>query len=276
MNGKVNTSQVRVLVVSLRECHDRRSELSRRARAAVLDFEYVDAVDILDEEVLQLAQAHRESPLPNPGARRLGVREIACALSHRRIYEKAVAECWSGCLILEDDAGFDSALPAFIKCIEQSSAALADIPLMIYLGGREGFEHRILVLSIWRKLSLWRGGTVRKVVASEKAIQRTCGYYVTRGACLRILAEERDSVIVADAWDARLKDGTLSEIWVTTPPLVTHPESNDGSLIEYERRLLINEYASLPKQQRSRFSLWKRAARLLKRKLIYPALSLLP
>lgn len=272
MNSSLRPKRLPVLVVSLPECADRRSEFSRRAHAAALNFEYMDAVDASNENVLRIQRAVEQAQ-PRTESRRLGGREIACALSHRHIYKKAVTEHWAGCLILEDDAGFDSSLTTFIESLESASESLADKPLMIYLGGREGFEHRILVLSIWRKLTAWRGGSVRKVAASEMAIQRTCGYYVTRRACQSLLAGEANGTTTADAWDARLRDGHLSEIWVVTPPVVTHPISMDDSLIEPERRALINEYAT---HGRARLTFLDKSIRLLRRRLLYPVLGLIP
>jgi glycosyl transferase family 25 len=193
----------------------------------------------------------------------LSATEIACAESHRAIYRE-LCKGTRGAVVLEDDALLSSSFAETMKWIQENSERLERCALILHLGGREGFEDREMALS--RRASLG-GGAPRffKVLCSENAIQRTCGYFISRKACERILAAEPLIRDVADGWDRRLRVGTLDEIWICDPPAIRHPPDAGDSLIAADRE---KRLASSP---RKRVRLWKLRA-WIRRNVYYPIL----
>lgn len=115
----------RVLVVSLARANDRRARVGERLRG--LDFELFTATDKrdLDRDRLLAAGTFDESRTPRRfrHTREMSLGEIGCALSHRRIYEDAVANGWSRVVVFEDDVvPRPEALPHLPAALEQLPA----------------------------------------------------------------------------------------------------------------------------------------------------------
>lgn len=120
----------RIFVVSLRRAEDRRARV--RERLAGLRFEFLDAVDKrdLDRDRLVRTGAYDEARTRRAYRHRhdMTLGAIGCALSHRALYERMVAEGWERMVVLEDDvvprlpevAGVGAALgelpPSFELC----------------------------------------------------------------------------------------------------------------------------------------------------------------
>jgi len=224
-----------IRTVSLLRSTDRRQRFADQARRHGLPFSFLDALDAQQAAPEILEQlVDRDRTRANRG-RALAAGEIACAESHRQLYRWVVESGLPGCVIFEDDVTLNAKASSFYADLSETAPLLRDRPMVIHLGGREGFEDRGIALSLRARLLDSRVVKLRKVLRSENAMQRTCGYFITHAACRRILSNEPAIVHVADAWDFRLKNGTLSELWMTLPPLVSHPSETGSSLIEIDR-----------------------------------------
>jgi glycosyl transferase family 25 len=95
----------RVLVVTLARATDRQARLGERLRG--LRFEHFAATDKLELERGRLVAEgvfdEARTPRRFRHAREMNLGEIACALSHRRLYEETVRHRWSRVVVLEDD-----------------------------------------------------------------------------------------------------------------------------------------------------------------------------
>ncbi len=95
----------RVLVVSLARAQDRQARLRERLRG--LRYELFPATDKkdLDRDALVKDGAFDESRTRRAfrHSREMNLGEIGCALSHRRVYEAAVAGRFARTVVLEDD-----------------------------------------------------------------------------------------------------------------------------------------------------------------------------
>ncbi len=126
----------RILVVSLARATDRQARI--RERLAGLRYEVFPATDKLDLDREALV---REGVFDESGVRRafrhtrgMNLGEIGCALSHRRIYEAAVAGGWRRTVVFEDDVVPRAAALASLP------AALSELPPrwdLCYLGYRK-------------------------------------------------------------------------------------------------------------------------------------------
>jgi GR25 family glycosyltransferase involved in LPS biosynthesis len=238
----------------------------------------MDAVDgALVEANLLASLVDQGDALKNRG-RRLGHSEVACAESHRKLYRWLGQSHYAGCVILEDDVEFDDALVRFVGQLGECQHCLAERKMIIYLGGREGFENRLIAFARRKPSFPILDFELKRVIRSESGVQRTCGYYITRAAAKNILSSEEKIVHVADAWDFRLKRRTLDEIWMPDPPLVRHPVGSLPSLLEAERlkleesaNRLIDRYASLQPLSRS----WRMMKHAGRKYVYYPLLTML-
>lgn len=122
-----------VVVITLERARDRQERLRQRLRGLRYelflgtDKRKLDLADLEARGVYSEARARRLHRHGKPMV--LGM--IACALSHRRVYEAAVANGWKDVLIFEDDVVPDAA------ALPQLAAALDELPAgweMLYLG----------------------------------------------------------------------------------------------------------------------------------------------
>jgi glycosyl transferase family 25 len=95
----------RILVVTLARATDRQARLRERLRG--LRFEHFAATDKLDLDRHRLVAEgvfdEARTPRRFRHTREMNLGEIACALSHRRLYEEIVRNGWSRVVVLEDD-----------------------------------------------------------------------------------------------------------------------------------------------------------------------------
>lgn len=101
----LNRTFDRIFVVTLARATDRQARV--RSRLAGLDYEFFHG---FDRQVLDLQRLAREGVYAPDRARRvdrfsrdMGPGQVGCSLSHRKIYEQAIANGWQRVLVLEDD-----------------------------------------------------------------------------------------------------------------------------------------------------------------------------
>ncbi len=129
----------RVLVVSLARASERRARM--RERLAGLRFEFLDATDKLDLDRPRLLRDgvydERRTPRAFRHRGEMPIGQVACALSHRRIYEQIVRNGWGRTVVLEDDAvPLDSGLATLPEALAQLPAGW-EVCYLGYLGNEE-------------------------------------------------------------------------------------------------------------------------------------------
>ena len=161
----------RVLVVTLARAADRQARIRERLRGVRFEFfPGTDKAD-LDRDRLLKEGAFDESGTPRAfrHTREMNLGEIGCALSHRRIYEAAVAGGWARTVVLEDDV-----VPraADLACLP---AALSELPPgwdLCYLGymkneapsGWDRTKRAAYVALAPLRLVRWRLGEARRLL----------------------------------------------------------------------------------------------------------------
>lgn len=231
----VMQSTIQAICLTLERSVDRQRKFSECAERAGLRFEFFYGTDAYSE----YDPPRFSNPSPRSAdltAIQLSEGEIACADSHRRIYQHVLENRLPGIFIFEDDALFDWRTTQLIDELADTAVSMKDRSLVLHVSDRDNFKSRPIALSVWARLSQLKGWGFRKVVRSDYAIHGTYGYYITHRACSDILSLEPVITFVADAWDDRLRKGHIKELWVSDSPLVCHPELADDSLIAEGRR----------------------------------------
>lgn len=268
------TGHVPLLVLTLAKATDRQVAFTKHAKKIGLAFDFVYGTDARETPGDQLIAAIDENAILANKGRRLSSGEIACAISHREIFRQVIAHAWAGALIFEDDVTIESSIHQLIVDIRDAARVGSIGNEVIYLGGREGFEEARIALSLRSRLRWKSGIKIRRILRTEHAIQRTCGYFISRGACETLIDREHTIVDVADAWEMRLRNGTLSSLWMTLPPIVSHPQDLHDSLIQGDRLALIT---ASERQTRLDWSLrrtgtWRACIKFLRRTVYFPLL----
>jgi glycosyl transferase family 25 len=272
------SEHLRASIVSLARSSERRRVFGAQAASVGLDYEYFDAVDALDSHAHALDAAADADALRRNAGRDLGPREKACAESHRKLYAALAQSAQPGLLVLEDDVTVTPELEDVVRFFENHARGFQNEKWLFILGGREGFEDRVMVLSRRNRLRISDGLSFRKVVISHHALQRTCGYYITRAAAAGILEAEKKISHVADAWDFRLRNKTLDAVWLASRPVISHPVDPLSSLIHAERTYFetIQQRVPLPRRSKLRRLLSRVKATVkaaLARALVYPVIA---
>ncbi|QBM18140.1 hypothetical protein MARI_22690 [Marinobacter sp. JH2] len=151
--------------------------------------------------------------------------EVGCSLSHIKALEFFLQTEAERAVILEDDViGDDGSLT---ESIEDLWAIPADG--LIIFGGQEGLPSR--------KYIVGKGAGRDNVYAlppySNAHVLRTCCYGITRSSAERILATQRESLKLADAWGMFFV--TEADGVIHFSNRLAHPEDRNESYIESSR-----------------------------------------
>lgn len=266
---------VPLLVLTLARSEARQKIFAEHARDVGLVFDFVYGVDAREVPIDRLTGAIDQKALLSNMGRLLSPGEIACAISHREIFLQVIARGWAGALILEDDVLTEPGIQEFIADIRVAASAGNIQNEVIYLGGRQGFEEARIALSMRSRLRWKTKLKIRRIIRTEHAIQRTCGYFISRRACEELLEREPKVVNVADAWEARIRNGTFGSLWMTLPPIVQHPLDLRGSLIEKERLALEHEARARLHWSLPHTNAWRACVRLIRRTIYFPLLRII-
>jgi len=230
--------KLHVFCLSLRRTSDRRARFEAEAHRVGLLFQFCDAPDAttLAPEAL-LALADQDRAVARFG-RPLGLTEIACAEGHRQIYRRLADSDADAAVVFEDDVTLDDRVVDVVNGLKGLDGQFGDLREVHLLGGREGYEDYPLWLSRKGPRALPPAHALRRVVKSDRALQRTCSYVITRAAARAILESEPAISASADQWDLRLVEGTLQAIWVLQPSVAFHPRESADSLLQAERLVL--------------------------------------
>jgi len=196
-----------ILVINLARQPERLARMERQFRALGLTFERLDAVD---RKTAPADLFDRNFAKGGPlGA--VGSGDMACTLSHRKAWRRALELDAPATLILEDDVELSEALPALVANGDWLPASARFVKL-----DRMGTETRKILLG--RKLSTpIPGRELRRLYSRHLG---GAGYVVTRaGAAAAVEASEIFSMPV----DHFLFDPDISDFAVRSEPLQLVP-----------------------------------------------------
>jgi len=213
---------IRIFVISLTTCAERRKRIAVRLEELGLSFEFVDAVDLRGTEISR-------HPAYDSARRRLFFGrdlmpgELGCLLSHRKVYELIASRGISNALVLEDDAMLEDDLPEVLEALIHSRVAW---DLVRFLDKQKVYRKKcrhigmIDVIHELARLPTNSGGAY--------------GYLLNQRAAMRLvkLMERnwlQNDVLHSRAWMTGLN------VFIVRPSPVTHPVEDDDSMIGSER-----------------------------------------
>lgn len=110
-------AKIPIKVINLEGSHERRIFMEEQLARLELKYEFVNAVDGRNLSEKDLEKYSIRDSLKSMG-RELSNGEIACALSHIKIWNQLIDEKIERVLVLEDDALIGKALLGVLNCIE--------------------------------------------------------------------------------------------------------------------------------------------------------------
>ncbi|MGL4601027.1 MAG: glycosyltransferase family 25 protein [Plesiomonas sp.] len=183
----------KIYVVSLSSEINRRQSIKNKLDFLMLNFEFVDAVDFRFEKSADVINEISEYEFNSP--RDMTSAEIGCALSHRNVYKKIIADNIDYGVVLEDDAVLNGDFADFIKPSNLNRIDFDIIVLgysklskqdqrLFYIKEPIKTKFKLLRYSLGYAWSEWTCGTV--------------GYVIKRDAASRFLSKKYLSL--ADDW----------------------------------------------------------------------------
>ena len=140
----------KVLVVSVPRFTDRHKTVAEKLNGLHFDFFWGADKMHLDGEMLSRNYNEIKARKLQRQGKALNFGEIACALSHRMVYDAMIENNWEKVLILEDDV-----LPVYDK-LDQLTAAMDELPAdweLVYLGY---LKHEVVTAALKRKQFFYR------------------------------------------------------------------------------------------------------------------------
>lgn len=233
--------QLPVRIVSL-ERSGRRERIASVMSTHEVEFAFVDAVDAQDLSDDEFAQSYDDAAARSRYGRSLSRGEVACFLSHRRIWE-FVATSARGVIVLEDDALLE---PEFFGKVlsspEERLAQIADVVLLgrsklskasearTYLYEPLKRADRIAGMRIGTPFKQWTSGAV--------------GYWMSpRGAALALAHTQGPVRALLDDWPWHRDEGGLS-VKELRPYVVWEAFESMASALEGDRSRLTSARAN--------------------------------
>ncbi len=214
-----------IFIINLERDVEKREYMEKLCARYSLDVHFINAIDgrkLSDEDVNIFYSSEKAK---RKLGRELGLGEIGCALSHRKIYNKMIAENIEKALILEDDVTFGEELPKLL--------ALNFFPKdgdIVFLGHTGGYP------------SLWGGIKVNEQFKLRRpCVQAWCTY----GYCINIKGAKKmlnHLDVIFQPIDVYTGNDKYVNIYVLEKPIIIPNESFLGmSNLEIERISLSNE-----------------------------------
>lgn len=226
---------VPVFCLTLERAIERQRAFADEAARAGLKFEYCFGVDA------RVPGAEALLPQPDMAAARarlgraISLPEVAAAHGHHCLFERLLETDAPGAVVFEDDVRLDAGITEVIDRVCAFMAGRSERRELVLLGGLEGFEHCPLLVGRRSAVPLSGPWRLLRVLRSRSALQRSCGYYVSRGAARSMLASERPITAPPDVWGRMLAARTLERVFIVDPPVVRHPPDSVDSIVETAR-----------------------------------------
>lgn len=216
-------TDVPIFLVSMKDDSARRERMSAIFPNLYPNMTLVEAVDgrlLSAQDYFRYAS----SALGNHG-RILAPAEVGCSLSHVKALEQFLETGADRAVIVEDDVlGDDDALTGAIEDL----GTIPDNSLIIF-GGQEGLPSRKYIFG----KPVGRSHVFELPHYSNHHVLRTCCYGVTRASAVRIVASQRSSLKLADAWWVFFTKKTGATIHFSRQ--LAHPTDRGDSHIESSR-----------------------------------------
>ena len=215
-------SDIPIYLVSMAGDSARREQMSQAFPGSYPDMILVDAVDGRKLPAQRYFQ-YISSAMENHN-RILSPAEVGCSLSHVQVLERFLQGGAERAIILEDDVIGDD------RGIQRSVDKVQRIPedAVIIFGGQEGMPSRKYIFG----KPVGASDVFKLPSYSHHHVFRTCCYGVTRHSAMQIVASQKRSLKLADAWPILARGGGFSLYFSRD---LAHPIDRNNSHIEQSR-----------------------------------------
>lgn len=223
-----------VYVISLSRDTNRRPKITAELERIGVDFTFFDAVDAKDEkniECINMMKGSGDGSVMTNG-------EIACTLSHQRIYEEIVSQNNEWAIILEDDVIIDERFKDLLVSLNNGEYNKLSNDNLYLLGGQKGLhEYPVLGLSLISNLKIGKIN-FRRVNFNISKVRRACCYLISKSMCSNLLELTKTyGTYRADSWNIMYSRGIIKDFYLSE--IISHPIVNDfNSHLESERSLI--------------------------------------
>lgn len=247
----LNTYFDRIVVVSVPRFTDRHKRVAENLKGLQYDFFWGADKMNLDGEMLTNNYNEIKAKKLQRQGKALNFGEIACALTHRMVYEETIKKGWNKVLILEDDV-----VPLYDQ-LDQLKESLNELPAnweLVYLGY---LKHEIVTPALKRKrffyqvisllgLMKWSFKMVSNLLPKaysrhlKKAGFHDCthAYAITLEGAKKLLAAQTPVVYRADdLLSATIMKGELNA-FITEPKYFDQEIFNDPASISEVKTVL--------------------------------------
>lgn len=226
---------INIFVVSLAKETKRRAYIQNECAKAGLDATFIDAVDMREATDQQIQQYSDKLMHLKPKKQRWLTRgELGCALSHRLVYQKMVAEHIPYALVLEDDAKIIGDLTHFLdsktlESIQQQNAF--DVLILGYVKVLENHlneYYRKIPIKLRAKLTLDH----QTFIFGTPWRQYACGtvaYIVSLAGAKKLLLDDKPRC-TADDWRFFEKNVQLRVLHMRPALVVEELEHLDSTI----------------------------------------------
>ncbi|QKJ89052.1 Beta-1,4-galactosyltransferase [Paramixta manurensis] len=233
-----------VYIISLARDKKRRNKIEKDLREMDIDFVFFDAIDAKNDdnkEIISSFKSKGDGPVMTNS-------EIACTISHQKIYHDILEKKHKWSIILEDDVKVDERLKHLLNHLNYGQYKKLDCKNLYLLGGQKGLhEYPVLSVSFFNFASIGRI-RLRRVTYNKKKVRRACCYLISYQMCQEFVALlDSFGTYRADNWNLMYKKGIITDFYLSeiiSHPIVTPLNSN----LESER-LMLSGY----KTKRSKF-----------------------
>jgi GR25 family glycosyltransferase involved in LPS biosynthesis len=197
---------MRIFVITLPDSTSRQESVKSQLHALNLPFEFFEGVDgrkISDDEIAKYYDTKRANKYLG---RDITKGEIGCALSHKNIYEKLIANNIQRAIVLEDDIIIDRQFPELVSRLEH-------LAINNYIIKMETAETQTVP---WHKIRLGNGYVIEHPLSS---VTYTWGYYIDIAAAKTMLKILDKIYLEADRWEyfkSFIKLRILSKQFITS------------------------------------------------------------
>lgn len=232
-------SVFKIYVVSLADAVERRRDIEIQLNRCELPFEFVDAVDLRCAPEWRCAQLRVKEGYSNE-RRSLHRSELGCALSHRDVYARVVAEGIEFAVVLEDDALLHAGFSDFLNFVAAGDVfSRFDVMLLGYSKLLEQHACRFYIKEPIKRVCGSSGIDVG--IAWRNWTSGTVAYVISRHGAKKML--EVPKLGLADDW--RLYESQGVRIAHVRPLLCYEQFLKYESSIEAERMTLKNDRVDL-------------------------------
>jgi glycosyl transferase, family 25 len=232
--GKKN----KIYVISLQDEIKRRQSVASQLKEQGINYVFVDALDLRDDQALHKNQYYSESKSLAILGREMTAGEVGCAVSHRWAYQRAISEGLDYALIIEDDALLAGNLNELFDFVDAHTISW-DIIILGYSKLKSSDAINFYRMEpVGRVHSSYLGNKIGRVWRNWTC--GTVGYLISKSGAVKLLNSSDKVCVVADSW-GYFENALDLKIFHHRPNIVYENFTSFESSIQNDRASLLRK-----------------------------------